>query len=71
MAMSFSECGGGMVVDEVDADLLAVLHRAVPATRGHTRRIVSLGKPLRGLELRVVDEDGSTRGCPGKPSRSP
>jgi fatty-acyl-CoA synthase len=58
LAVSFSECNGGMVVDEVDADLLAVLHRAVPATRGHTRRLVSLGKPLDGLELRVVDEDG-------------
>ncbi|MGB2922918.1 MAG: AMP-binding protein, partial [Mycobacterium sp.] len=59
VAVSFSECGGGMVVDEVDADLLAVLHRAVPATKGHTRRLVVLGKPLHGLELRVVDEDGS------------
>ena len=43
VAVSFSECGGGMVVDEVDADLLAVLHRAVPATKGRTRRLVSLG----------------------------
>jgi fatty-acyl-CoA synthase len=59
VAVSFSECGVGMVVDEVDADLLAVLHRAVPATRGHTRRLVSLGRPLQGLEVRVVDEDGS------------
>ncbi|WP_233213366.1 fatty acyl-AMP ligase [Mycobacterium hubeiense] len=59
VAVSFSECGGGMVVDEVDADLLAVLHRAVPATRGHTRRLVSLGRPLQGLEIRVVDEDGA------------
>jgi fatty-acyl-CoA synthase len=59
VAVSFSECGGGMVVDEVDADLLAVLHRAVPATKGHTRRLVTLGKPLHGLDLRVVDEDGS------------
>lgn len=59
VAVSFSECGGGMVVDEVDADLLAVLHRAVPATKGHTRRLVKLGKPLQGLELRVVDEDGT------------
>jgi fatty-acyl-CoA synthase len=59
VAVSFSECGGGMVVDEVDADLLAVLHRAVPASRGHTRRLVSLGKPLQGLEVRVIDEDGS------------
>ena len=59
VAVSFSECGGGMVVDEVDADLLALLHRAVPASRGHTRRLVSLGKPLHGLEVRVVDEDGA------------
>jgi fatty-acyl-CoA synthase len=59
VAVSFSECGGGMVVDEVDADLLAVLHRAVPATKGRTRRLVSLGKPLDGLEVRVVDQDGA------------
>ena len=59
VAVSFSECGGGMVIDEVDADLLAVLHLAVPASRGHTRRLVSLGKPLGDLEVRVVDEDGS------------
>ena len=59
VAVSFSECGGGMVVDEVDADLLAVLHRAVPATKGHTRRLVTLGRPLHGLELRVVGEDGA------------
>jgi fatty-acyl-CoA synthase len=58
VAVSFSACGGGMLVDEVDADLLAVLHRAVPASRGHTRRLVSLGRPLDGLELRVIDEDG-------------
>ena len=33
VAVSFSECGAGLVVDEVDADLLAALHRAVPATK--------------------------------------
>src|SRR3954467_102474 len=59
VAVSFSESGGGMVVDEVDADLLAVLHRAVPATRGNTRRLVSLGRVLKGLEIRVIAEDGS------------
>ncbi|OAN30184.1 fatty acyl-AMP ligase [Mycolicibacterium iranicum] len=59
VAVSFSECGAGMVVDEVDADLLAVLHRAVPATKGNTRRLVTLGRPLHGLELRVVGEDGA------------
>jgi fatty-acyl-CoA synthase len=58
VAVSFSECGAGLVVDEVDADLLAVLRRAVPATKGNTRRLASLGPPLKGLEIRVVDDDG-------------
>ncbi len=65
VAVSFSECGGGMVIDEVDADLLALLHRAVPATRGHTRRLVSLGPPLPGLQVRVVDEDGAVLSARG------
>ncbi|BBX18723.1 long-chain fatty acid--CoA ligase [Mycolicibacterium duvalii] len=59
VAVSFSACGGGMVVDEVDADLLALLHHAVPATGGRTRRLVSLGRPLRGLQVRIVDKDGA------------
>ena len=58
VAVSFSECGGGMVVDKVDADLLAALHRAIPATSGHTLQLVTLGRPLQGLEVRVVDQDG-------------
>ena len=57
VAVSFTKCGAGLVVDEVDADLLAVLHRAVPATRGKTRRLATLGPLLKGLEARVVDED--------------
>jgi fatty-acyl-CoA synthase len=59
VAVSFSDCGVGLVVDEVDADLLAVLHRAVPASRGKTRRLATLGRPLKGLEARVVDEDNN------------
>jgi fatty-acyl-CoA synthase len=59
VAVSFSECGAGLVVDEVDADLLAVLHRAVPATKGNIRRLASLGRLLKGLEARIVDEDGN------------
>ncbi len=57
VAVSFSECGKGMVVDEVDADLLAVLRRAVPATKGRTTRLACLGPLLAGLEVRIVDED--------------
>jgi fatty-acyl-CoA synthase len=65
LAVSFSECNAGLVVDEVDADLLAALRRAVPATKGNTRRLASLGPLLKDLEARIVDEDGNlvpTRG---------
>ena len=65
VAVSFTKCGDGMIVDEVDADLLSVLHRAVPATRGRTRRLVSLGRPLEGLEARIVDQDGSVLSARG------
>lgn len=65
LAVSFSECNAGLVVDEVDADLLAALRRAVPATKGNTRRLASLGPLLHDIEARIVDEDGNvlpTRG---------
>jgi fatty-acyl-CoA synthase len=65
VAVSFTECGRGLIVDEVDADLLGMLHRAVPATRGKTRRLASLGRPLKGLEVRIIDQDGEVM-----PSRS-
>ena len=61
VAVSFSQCGGGLVVDEVDADMLAVLRRAVPATTGNTRRLASLGPLLDGLQARIVDEDGAVQ----------
>jgi fatty-acyl-CoA synthase len=59
VAVSFTKCGTGLAVDEVDADLLAVLHRAVPTTKGKTRRLATLGHLLNGIEARIVDEDGS------------
>ncbi|KKC06589.1 fatty acyl-AMP ligase [Mycobacterium nebraskense] len=59
VAVSFSDCGAGLLVDVVDADLLAVLHRAVPATKGNIRRLATLGRPLKGLQARVVDEDAT------------
>ncbi|GAA2535176.1 fatty acyl-AMP ligase [Mycolicibacterium diernhoferi] len=65
LAVSFSPCNAGLVVDEVDADLLAALRRAVPASKGNTRRLASLGPLLQDLEARIVDEDGAvlpTRG---------
>lgn len=65
LAVSFSPCNAGLVVDEVDADLLAALRRAVPSSKGNTRRLASLGPLLHDLEIRIVDEDGNvlpTRG---------
>jgi fatty-acyl-CoA synthase len=65
VAVSFTECGRGLMVDEVDADLLAVLHRAVPASTGKTRQLACVGRLLKGLEARIVDQDGDvlpTRG---------
>ncbi len=60
VAVSFSECGGGLVIDEVDTDMLAVLRRAIPAAKGSkTTHLASLGPLLSGLEARVVDEIGS------------
>jgi fatty-acyl-CoA synthase len=59
VAVSFSQCGGGLVVDEVDADMLAVLRRAVPVSSGNTRRLATLGPPLEGIQARVVDDDGA------------
>ena len=59
VAVSFSECGEGLLVDEVDTDLLATLHRAVPTSSGKTTRLATLGPLLSGLEARVIDEMGN------------
>jgi fatty-acyl-CoA synthase len=61
LAVSFSECDAGLVVDEVDADLLAALRQAVPATKGNTKRLASLGPLLDGLQARIVDEHGNVK----------
>jgi fatty-acyl-CoA synthase len=59
LAVSFSECNAGLVVDEVDADLLAALRQAVPSSKGNTRRLATLGPLLRDIEARIVDEHGN------------
>jgi fatty-acyl-CoA synthase len=58
VAVSFTECGAGLVVDEIDVDLLSALRRAVPTTNGKTTRLATLGPVLEGMEARVVDERG-------------
>ncbi|WP_422746823.1 fatty acyl-AMP ligase [Mycobacterium sp. WMMD1722] len=57
VAVSFSRLGAGLAVDEVDADLLSSLDRAVPSTSGRTRRLTCLGVPLDDMRARVVNDD--------------
>lgn len=59
VAVSFGECDAGLIVDEVDGDLLEVGGRAVLAGEGKTRRLATLGPPLPGIQVRIVGQDGS------------
>lgn len=47
----------GLVTDTVDAELLEQAHLAVPVPDDHenARKIVELGRPVPGLEFRIVD----------------
>src|SRR6201995_3686568 len=47
LAVSFPELGDGVVVDEGGAALWAPVRPAVPATKGNTRRLASLGPLLQ------------------------
>ncbi|MCV7431489.1 fatty acyl-AMP ligase [Mycolicibacterium bacteremicum] len=59
VAVSFSQCGRGLVVDEIDSDILSSLKRAVPASKGgKSTRLACLGPLLNGLEARIVGENG-------------
>ncbi|MSO78262.1 MAG: fatty acyl-AMP ligase [Acidimicrobiia bacterium] len=58
LAISFPEPGSGMSVDTVDRTTLEHERYAAEATRPEdARRLALLGKPLRGLEVRVCDPD--------------
>ena len=37
----------------------------MPATRGRTRRLVRLGRPLPGMQVRIVDEQSAVLGARG------
>jgi fatty-acyl-CoA synthase len=59
LAVSFAPLGAGLRVDTVDADQLEAGHRAVPpseSTVDQTRAFPLLGRPLPGLQVRVVDD---------------
>jgi fatty-acyl-CoA synthase len=63
LAISFPEPGRGMAVDTVDRHALELERYAAPSAGGaHARRLAMLGRPLRGLEVRVCDpETGAPR----------
>ena len=62
LAVTFPEPGSGLRTDSVD---LAVLEReryAAPADGEGSRRLARLGRPVPGLEIRVVDPLGNVLG---------
>ncbi|MBY6706875.1 fatty acyl-AMP ligase [Rhodococcus sp. BP-241] len=58
LAVSIPVRDQGQVLDVVDADLLEVMGRAVPSTKGNVRRLATLGRMVPNLEGRVVDAEG-------------
>ena len=55
LAISFPTPGTGMSVDTIDPDILERFGYAAPVDGGPTRRLARLGRPLRGMEVRVCD----------------
>ena len=66
LGVSFGPRDVGLEVDTVDAQELEANRRAVPVPAdpdsSDVRRFPLLGPPLRGIEARVVDDDGNVRG---------
>jgi fatty-acyl-CoA synthase len=58
LAISFPEPGTGITVDTVDRGVLELERYAAPTTSSPgARRLALLGRPLRGLEVRIADPD--------------
>lgn len=57
IAGCFPEPMAGLTTDIIDADLLETEHRAQPVAANHpnAREIVILGRPVPGLEFRIVE----------------
>ena len=62
LGVSFASLDTPLEVDEVDADALESGRVATPAGDGPSRRFPKLGRPLLGIEARVVDDAGRVRG---------
>ncbi|WP_189208481.1 fatty acyl-AMP ligase [Actinokineospora fastidiosa] len=61
LAVSFAPLGTGLTLDHIDAELLEAENKAVPSPEG-SRAFAVLGKPLPGLEARIVSESGEVLG---------
>ena len=59
LAVSSTIPGDTITVDTVDTEVIETSALAQPGEGNDTRSFVKLGFPLPGIELRVVDEDGS------------
>jgi fatty-acyl-CoA synthase len=62
IAGTFPEPGSGMVTDCVDRRVLETERYAAPVEAGTegSRRLALLGRPVPGLEIRIVDPDNGT-----------
>ena len=57
LAVSFETLGSGMVVDEIDNDILTNEGRATPASKtSTTRAFTSCGSPMPGYQVEIRDE---------------
>jgi fatty-acyl-CoA synthase len=59
LAVAFPEPGTGLRTDSIDRRVLETERFAAPATSGDVRRLALLGRPVPGLEIRVVDARGN------------
>lgn len=63
LAVSFAPLLTGLTLDYIDAEQLEANNRAVPVEPGpDARSFAILGKPLRGIEASIVDDDGKVLG---------
>lgn len=63
LAVSFAPLLTGLTLDYIDAEQLEANNRAVPVEPGpDARSFAILGKPLRGIEATIVDDDGKVLG---------
>ncbi len=62
LAVTFPSPLDELHTDDVDRSVLEDDRAAVPTDSSNAKRLVALGRPLRGVALRVVDESGADLG---------